>query len=191
MRNAGTYTHIYPMLLCLNGFPTTYIHTCTHSMNTYACTSYVMLLIQRAQNKIANKMQMKYAPALRAKLQNQKECSRESTASESSPAWPGRDGPGLLGPFPGVWNGFRLAAVTISGYLNCRTWAAINYKNDGTAQPNRRKSCLLRLFRIVQPSQAKSGEGRETVKRKLKCLLRNLREWAEAHKIIPEDTDII
>lgn len=157
MRNAGTYTHTHisyaPMLERISH----YTHTCTNGMNTYARSTYVMLLIQRAQNKIANKMQMKYAPALRAKLQNQKECSRESTAFESSPAPVGLVGLGLLGPFPGVWNGFRLAAVTISGYLNCRTWAAINYKNDGTAQPNRRKSCLLRLFRIVQAKAGKVG----------------------------------
>lgn len=105
--------HIYPMLLCLNGFPTTCIHTYTHSMNTYACTSYVMLLIQRAQNKIANKMQMKYAPPLRAKLQNQKECSRESTASESSPAWPGLACSGHFLAFGTgfVWRRLQLAAI--------------------------------------------------------------------------------
>lgn len=82
-------------------------------MNTYARSTYVMLLIQRAQNKIANKMQMKYAPALRAKLQNQKECSRESTVSESSLAWPGLAWSGHFLAFGTgfVWRRLQLAAI--------------------------------------------------------------------------------
>lgn len=157
MRNAGTYTHIS---YARTDFPLhTHIHTCTNGMNTYARTTYVCdASYSKSSKQDCEQNANEICAGIKSEITKSEGVQQGEHCVRVEPGLAGAVGSGLVGPFPGVWNGFRLAAVTISGYLNCRTWAAINYKNDGTAQPNRRKSCLLRLFRIVQPSQAKAGQ---------------------------------
>lgn len=108
-------THTYPMLLCLNGFPTTYMHKWyEHVCTQYVCDASYSKSSKQDCEQNANEIcaGIKSEITKSEGVQQGEHCVRVEL---------GLAGPGLVGPFPGVWNGFRLAAVTISGYLNCRT----------------------------------------------------------------------